>query len=62
VRFEIITAESMKISVFWVVAPAITLMIDAASTSETSVNFYWTTQRKNSEDSHINSTTIERGD
>jgi hypothetical protein len=32
---------------------AIALMMAAASTSETSVNFYQTTQRNNSEDSHL---------
>jgi hypothetical protein len=31
----------------------ITLMIEAASTCETSVNFYQTTRRNNPEDSHI---------
>jgi hypothetical protein len=31
---------------------AIALMMDAASTSETSVNFYQTTWRNNPEDSH----------
>jgi hypothetical protein len=39
----------MKMAVFWVVAP----MMEAASTSETLVNFYQTTLRYNSEDSHI---------
>jgi hypothetical protein len=29
------------------------LIMEAASTSETSVNFYQTTRRKNPEDSHI---------
>jgi hypothetical protein len=52
----------MKITVFWDVAPcslveviirAIALMMDAASTSETSVNFYQTTQRNIPEDSHL---------
>jgi hypothetical protein len=32
---------------------AIALMMGAASTSETSVNFYQTTRRYNPEDSHI---------
>jgi hypothetical protein len=43
--------------VFWVVAPcslAIALMMEAASTSETSANFNQTTRRSNPEDSHIN--------
>jgi hypothetical protein len=31
----------------------IALMMEAASTSETSVNFYQTTQRNNPDDSHI---------
>jgi hypothetical protein len=33
---------------------AIALMMEAASTSETSVNFYQTTRRNNPEDSHLN--------
>jgi hypothetical protein len=32
---------------------AIALMMDAAHTSETSVNFYQTARRKNPEDSHL---------
>jgi hypothetical protein len=43
-------------AVFWVVAPwsrAIALMMEAASTSETSVNFYQITRRYNAEDSHL---------
>jgi hypothetical protein len=52
----------MKMAVFWVVAPCslvevyrrfIALMMEAASTSETSVNFHQTTWRNNSEDSHL---------
>jgi hypothetical protein len=42
--------------VFWDVSSiirAIALMMVAASTSETSVNFYQTTRRSNPEDSHI---------
>jgi hypothetical protein len=31
----------------------IALMMEAVSTSETSVNFYHTTQRNNTEDSHL---------
>jgi hypothetical protein len=37
-------------AVFWVV---ITLMMEAARTSETLVNFYQMTQRYNPEDSHL---------
>jgi hypothetical protein len=33
----------------------ITLMMEAASTSETSVNFYQNTRRCNPEDSHLHS-------
>jgi hypothetical protein len=58
VRFQILTAASMKLAVFWDVAPfslavacrrfgLIALMMEAASTSETSVNFYQTTRRNN---------------
>jgi hypothetical protein len=45
----------MKMAVFWVVAPCdfIALMMEAASTSETLVNFYQTTRRYNPEDSHL---------
>jgi hypothetical protein len=57
----------MKMAVFWVVAPCslvidvsevlaaslIALMMEAASTSETSVNFYQTSRRNISEDSHL---------
>jgi hypothetical protein len=43
-------------AVFWVVAPcslAIDLMMEAARTSETLVNFYQTTRRYNPEDIHL---------
>jgi hypothetical protein len=58
----------MKMAVLWVVMPCsllevyrrsevpaalLTLMIEAASISETSVNFYRTTEHNNPEDSHI---------
>jgi hypothetical protein len=42
--------------VFWVVAPCsalIALMMEAARTSETLINFYQTTRRYNPEDSHL---------
>jgi hypothetical protein len=42
------------------------LMMEAASTSETSVNFYQTTQRNNPKDSHLHgnkpSSSIEGGE
>jgi hypothetical protein len=75
VGFEVLTAVSTKMTVFWVVAPCslvevyqrfrgpcylhhqgdclIALMMDAAWTSETLVNFYQTTRRYNLEDSHL---------
>jgi hypothetical protein len=57
VRFQFLTAASMMMAIFWVVAAsiikAITMMTEAASTSETSVNFYQSTRRNNSEDSHL---------
>jgi hypothetical protein len=43
VRFEVLTAVSMKIA----------LMMEAARTSETLVSFYQTTRRYNPEDSHL---------
>jgi hypothetical protein len=49
-------AASMKMAVFWVVEPCslvTALMTEAVSTSETSGNFYQTTQCNNPEDSHI---------
>jgi hypothetical protein len=53
-RFEVLMAASMKMAVFCVVVPwAIALMMEAASTSETSVNFHQTKQRNNPEDSHL---------
>jgi hypothetical protein len=37
----------------------ITLMMEAASTSETSANFYQTIWRYNTEDSHLPATSLE---
>jgi hypothetical protein len=56
VRFEVLTAVSKKVTVFWVVGPCslvIALMMEAARTSETLVKFYQTTRRYNPEDSHL---------
>jgi hypothetical protein len=54
------TMSYFLMAVFWVVAPCslveeviIALMMEAASTSETLVNFYQTTRHNNPEDSHI---------
>jgi hypothetical protein len=69
VRFEVLTAASMMIVVFWVVAPRILVefhrrfrgvsiirtMMEAASTSEMSLNFYQNTRRNNTEDSRLRS-------
>jgi hypothetical protein len=65
-RFQIITAASMKMTVFWDIAACslveidrrfrgdfcLGLMMDAVSTSEKSVNFYETARRNIPEDSH----------
>jgi hypothetical protein len=62
VKTEVLTVASMKMTVFWVVATCslassivrvIALMMEAASTSVTSVNFYQTERRSNPEDSHL---------
>jgi hypothetical protein len=72
VKFQVLTAVSMKMVIFWVIAPCsleevhrrfrgvchlhhqgsssiIAPMIEAARTSETSVNFYHTIRRNNSD-------------
>jgi hypothetical protein len=43
-------------------ASIIKAMIEAASTSETSVNFYQTTPRNNPEDSHLHNSKCEYED
>jgi hypothetical protein len=50
-RFEVLTAASIKMAVFRVVV--IALIIEASRISETSINFYQTTQRNHQEDSHL---------
>jgi hypothetical protein len=68
-RFQVLTAASIKLTVFWDVAPCspvetdrrfrgayclwAALMMEAVSTSETSVNFYETTRSNIPEDSHL---------
>jgi hypothetical protein len=59
-RFEVLTAASMKMTVSWdapcslvEVYRLIVLMLETASTSETSVYFYQTTRRNIPEDSHL---------
>jgi hypothetical protein len=60
----IVKLDHFKMAVFWVVEPCslveasiiraiITLMMEAASTSETSINFYQTTRCYSPEDSHL---------
>jgi hypothetical protein len=51
VELEVLTAASMKITVFWV--DAIAVMMEAVCTSETSVNFHHSTRCNNPEDSHL---------
>jgi hypothetical protein len=61
VGFEVLTAANVKMAVFWVAVPCslvdglamIVLMMEAASTSQTSVNLYHTTRRYKPEDSHL---------
>jgi hypothetical protein len=55
VVFDVLTAVSTKMAVFWVAAPStlVDLMMEAARASETLVNFYQTTRRYNPEDSHL---------
>jgi hypothetical protein len=67
VGFEVLTALSTKMAVFWVVAPCIMVGVyqrfrspcclhhqgDECQNSETLVNFYQTTRRYNPEDSHL---------
>jgi hypothetical protein len=73
VRFQVLTAASMKITLFWNVAPCslekftdvsdvfnstqirtiIALLMEAATTSETSVNFCQTTPRNVPEESYL---------
>jgi hypothetical protein len=58
VRFQILTAASMKFRVFWAVSPCshvevIALMMEAVSTSETSNNYNVTTRRYIPEDSKL---------
>jgi hypothetical protein len=64
VGFEVLTAVSTKMAVFWVVLCSlvevnqcfllIVLMMEAARTSETLVNVYQTTRRYNPEESYLN--------
>jgi hypothetical protein len=59
-RFQVLKAASMKMTVFWDVVPCVlaasiirALTMEAISTSVTSVNFYQTTRRNIPEDSHL---------
>jgi hypothetical protein len=68
VRFQVFTAASMKMAAFWDVAPCslvevyrrfrracypIIALLEAASTSETSLNFYQTKWRYIPKDSQV---------
>jgi hypothetical protein len=50
-RFEVLTAASMRIGCL--LGCCDRLMMEATSTSETSVNIYQTTRRNSPEDSHL---------
>jgi hypothetical protein len=62
-RFQVLMATSMKMTLFWVVAPFSlveidqcfrgTLIIEAVSISETSASFFEATWCNNPEDSHL---------
>jgi hypothetical protein len=53
-RFQVLTAASTKIA-FWDIAPCsfVALIVEAVSTSETSVNFCENTRRNNSEGCYL---------
>jgi hypothetical protein len=51
-----VNVKRIKVTVFWSIA----LMMEAASTSETSVNFYQTTRRYNPEDGHLHTRRLEK--
>jgi hypothetical protein len=57
VRFQLLTAASVKITVFClavsIIRAIIALMMEAARTYEKSLNFYQTTWRNIPEDSHL---------
>jgi hypothetical protein len=50
VKFQVLTAMGVKMTVFWDVALCGILVMEAVSTSETSVTFYETTRRNIPED------------
>jgi hypothetical protein len=58
VRPDGVTAASMKMAVFWIVAIVNALKTEAKIASETSVNFYQSIQRKTPDDSHLHSILI----
>jgi hypothetical protein len=53
VGFEFLTLVGTTMAVFSVIKPKIALVMEAAITSETLVNFYQTTRRYNPEDRHL---------
>jgi hypothetical protein len=66
---QVLTAVSTKMAVLWVVAPCSpcclhhqgdSVMVEAARTSETLVNFYQTTRRYNPDDSHLNTLVVQK--
>jgi hypothetical protein len=61
--FDIGTKHMLSVlqycTVFLLLRRAVWFIMEAASTSETSVNFYQTTRRNNPEDSHLDTRSIE---
>jgi hypothetical protein len=57
-RLQVLTAASMKLRIFWDVLRCIALMMEAARTSETSVDIQLRTRQYISEDSELRSNFI----
>jgi hypothetical protein len=58
-RFQVLTATNMKMAVFFIIKA---MMMEAVTTSETSVNFYRTTRRNFPEGSHLQLEGYHRGE
>jgi hypothetical protein len=60
VIFQVLTATSMKMAVFWDVVPCIALMMEVVSSSETLVNIYQAIQHNIPEDSPLHNLKLSR--